>query len=216
MKGHHKGTTLKNSWQQPDEAARRNPLKRTKKPILLIIALIPLILMNYSAYGFRMNVDPPFLVPGRGIEAQCLLLYPPSQKLPETWSAVVVVRLRGIDLYPRLWTHAGNGAGSNNASHTIAHNDFHGNEVMDFSGTVPPGLGEIVTQNANGDPCDVHGNIFLDPEFCDPQAGDYAISDSSPCLGARQGGVDVGSLGIGCDLSPVEKTSWGGLKDLYR
>jgi predicted outer membrane repeat protein len=52
----------------------------------------------------------------------------------------------------------------------------------------PPGIGELVTTNANGDSCDIYGNIYLGPFFVDPIAGDFHLGDWSPCIGAGQAG----------------------------
>jgi len=47
-----------------------------------------------------------------------------------------------------------------------------------------PGIGVINNNNANGDPCDVYLNIFLDPLFVDGSAGDFRLSGDSPCIDA--------------------------------
>jgi predicted outer membrane repeat protein len=52
----------------------------------------------------------------------------------------------------------------------------------------PPGIGRLVTTNANGDSCDIYGNIYLGPFFVDPIAGDFHLGDWSPCIGAGQAG----------------------------
>jgi len=52
----------------------------------------------------------------------------------------------------------------------------------------PPGIGELVTTNANGDSCDIYGNIYLGPLFLDPLAGDFHLSNWSPCIGVGQAG----------------------------
>jgi hypothetical protein len=42
------------------------------------------------------------------------------------------------------------------------------------------------------------GNIWADPLFIDPGAGDYNVLPSSPCIGAGENGTDIGaSLGLG-------------------
>jgi len=52
--------------------------------------------------------------------------------------------------------------------------------------------------------CDIEGgwegegNIDRDPMFCDPAENDFHIADVSCCLGAGEGGVDIGALGVGC------------------
>jgi len=62
--------------------------------------------------------------------------------------------------------------------------DFYGNEGSD---------GEATTTNANGDPCDVYSNIFLDPMFADTANSNYQITwtsfptsgiTKSPCIDA--------------------------------
>lgn len=54
--------------------------------------------------------------------------------------------------------------------------------------------------NAGGDSlCGEHyDNVFADPAFCDTTAGDFAVEDCSPCLGAGAGGTDIGAWGVGC------------------
>jgi predicted outer membrane repeat protein len=62
----------------------------------------------------------------------------------------------------------------------------------------------------NGNPtvtyCDVEGgwpgtgNIDCDPMFCDPESGNFYLSDTSCCVGAGEDSVDIGALGIGCGL----------------
>lgn len=65
----------------------------------------------------------------------------------------------------------------------------------------------------------VNGNISLNPRFCDatavpPQLG---LNAFSPCLGAGEGGVDMGAHG-GSDCAPihVEPSSWSRIKSFYR
>ncbi|HUU44881.1 MAG TPA: right-handed parallel beta-helix repeat-containing protein, partial [Acidobacteriota bacterium] len=41
-------------------------------------------------------------------------------------------------------------------------------------------------------------NIIADPIYCDTVAGEYTVAAASPCLGAGEGGVDIGALGLGC------------------
>ncbi len=38
--------------------------------------------------------------------------------------------------------------------------------------------------NANGDSCDIYYNITLDPEWTDPDNGDYTLQETSPCIDA--------------------------------
>jgi uncharacterized delta-60 repeat protein len=48
----------------------------------------------------------------------------------------------------------------------------------------PPGIGQLVTTNANDDSCDVFFNIGLNPMFVDTAANDYHLLAGSPCIDA--------------------------------
>jgi hypothetical protein len=112
------------------------------------------------------------------------------------------------------WPYAGLYCGT--GSFSIEYCDLFRPEGASFVGPgVPAGLGDIVGVNANGDPCDSHANILLDPFLCDMVNGDVRIAENSPCLGAGEGGADIGAHGIGCE-TPVQATSWGSLKALFR
>ncbi len=66
-----------------------------------------------------------------------------------------------------------------------------------------------------GDQTGLSNNFSEVPEFCDTEAGDYRLFDTSPCLDAESPcGLLVGAFGQGCD-SPVERMSWGAIKALY-
>lgn len=68
---------------------------------------------------------------------------------------------------------------------SVTYSDFYDNEDGNFIGSgIPAGLGNIVTVNANGDPCDVYYNILLDPLFVDPVGGDFHLQAGSPCVDA--------------------------------
>jgi hypothetical protein len=72
--------------------------------------------------------------------------------------------------------------GSSCTSSVITYCDFF--NVLNFGGSgIPSWLGQIVTTNANGDPCDKHFNILLRPMFAD-SASDFHLTDSSPCISA--------------------------------
>jgi hypothetical protein len=73
----------------------------------------------------------------------------------------------------------------------------------------------------------VSGNIRANPKLCcdascdlpGPPAPDLLLSSSSPCLGAGEGGVDLGAHSGASDcLSPIatEELSWGKIKARYR
>ncbi len=71
---------------------------------------------------------------------------------------------------------------SPNASLTYC--DFYNNTGGNFPGVPRPGLGTLTAVNANGDSCDTYMNIYLDPRFVNPGAGDYYLQASSPCIDA--------------------------------
>jgi len=64
------------------------------------------------------------------------------------------------------------------------------------------------------------GTLILDdPLFCDFYADDYTLCLDSPCLVPNNDwGVQIGAHGWGCDAcgSPVEHTSWGSIKAMFR
>jgi hypothetical protein len=60
-------------------------------------------------------------------------------------------------------------------------------------------------------------SILADPEFCDPEAGDFTVHDTSPCLPANSNGCDlIGALGQGCGSVAVDAASWARIKASYR
>ena len=48
------------------------------------------------------------------------------------------------------------------------------------------------------------GNLTADPIFCDPEDGDYRLHETSPLIGAGEGGVTIGAFGVGCGVTVVE------------
>jgi hypothetical protein len=67
---------------------------------------------------------------------------------------------------------------------SISYCDFFNIGNPQFEGYCPPGLGQLVTTNANGDSSDIYSNIFLDPLFVDPDSSDYNLQENSPCIDA--------------------------------
>ncbi|NQS99179.1 MAG: right-handed parallel beta-helix repeat-containing protein [candidate division Zixibacteria bacterium] len=68
---------------------------------------------------------------------------------------------------------------------SISYCDIFGNEGGNIIGdSLEPGLGEVTIVNANGDSCDIFHNIFLDPLFYDPTAGNFQLQEDSPCIDA--------------------------------
>ncbi len=55
--------------------------------------------------------------------------------------------------------------------------------IENFNSNIP-GIGEIITTNSNGNPCDTYYNISLDPLFVDYNSFDYHISEGSPVIDA--------------------------------
>jgi parallel beta-helix repeat protein len=55
--------------------------------------------------------------------------------------------------------------------------------------------------------CDVQGswegegNIDCDPMFCYPDTANYYLYDVSCCVGAGEGGADIGAYGVGCEIT---------------
>jgi len=62
-------------------------------------------------------------------------------------------------------------------------------------------------------------NLFVDPLFCDVAAGDYTLCVNSPCAPANNPlDVLIGAHYTGCGYcdNPVEPTTWGAIKAMYR
>jgi predicted outer membrane repeat protein len=64
-------------------------------------------------------------------------------------------------------------------------------------------------------------NFSADPVFCNPEGGDYTLSESSPCAPPGITGCGrVGAYGVGCGAVSVghleKRVNWGRLKALYR
>jgi hypothetical protein len=106
--------------------------------------------------------------------------------------------------------------------------------VMSFAASGVPLLAElgssvdvtkcVVFGNAGGDSLDgdlVHpvDNIFDDPLLCDVSAADYSLCANSPCLPENNPwSVQIGAHSEGCAScdSPIELTTWGAIKAMYR
>jgi hypothetical protein len=67
---------------------------------------------------------------------------------------------------------------------------------------------------------DLGNNLSVDPEFCQvaPEGeGDFMLQSDSPCAAANSPcGLQIGSGGVGCSVSPVEVATWGRIKSTYR
>lgn len=81
--------------------------------------------------------------------------------------------------------HGSGGIYFKTAAGVVQYCDFYSNEVSNFTGTVPAGLGVTTYINLNGDLCDMNRNIFMDPLFI-TTSGDsaYYLTLDSPCIDA--------------------------------
>lgn len=60
-------------------------------------------------------------------------------------------------------------------------------------------------------------DVFADPQFCNPDAGDFTVSSTSPCAPGNSPPCEqIGALGVGCGLVSIEPMSWGRLKARFR
>ena len=69
------------------------------------------------------------------------------------------------------------------------------------------------------EPYDPETLVLEDPLFCDFYADDYTLCLNSPCLVPNNDwGVQIGAFGWGCDAcdTPVQRTSWGNIKAMFR
>lgn len=87
--------------------------------------------------------------------------------------------------------------------------------LNDRFSTVPENYGGMA------DPTGTDGNVSMEPYYCDftGQFGyDYHVCLTSDILTLGEGGSIIGAFGGACSdcVSPVEKSSWGAIKALYR
>jgi hypothetical protein len=107
---------------------------------------------------------------------------------------------------------------------TIIAFSTEGSAVSCYSGTETPSITNCcIFGNAGGD--DLCGsfsdNISMLPLFCDVPGLDFSLCANSPCLpGAAENpcGELIGAYACGCPdcESPVQHTSWGRIKGIYR
>ena len=67
---------------------------------------------------------------------------------------------------------------------TLEYNLFWENNTTATGDALPDDFGEIVTVNANEDPCDIYYNLFMDPLFVYPGYFNFHLMESSPCIDA--------------------------------
>ena len=121
------------------------------------------------------------------------------------------------------------------SSPTISNNTISGNSAGDSGGGICGVYSSPVITNTifwadsapygpeidlfSGSPvityCDVQGgwegdgNIDCDPMFCDLESGDFYLDAASCCVGAGEGGVDIGAFGVGCGEEIPTLSEWG-------
>ena len=72
------------------------------------------------------------------------------------------------------------------ASASISYSDVWNNALGNYYGCEP------------GEGC-----ISADPLFCDTVSNNYYLSNLSPCVGAGEGGTDIGAFGVGCGMELI-------------
>lgn len=90
------------------------------------------------------------------------------------------------------------------ASAVYTCNDAWGNAGGNYAGFV-------------GNPTGTNGNVSLDPEFCNPAAGEYTISTTSLCAPANSSSCGlIGAFGPACGTVAVRPADWSAVKRMYR
>ncbi len=61
------------------------------------------------------------------------------------------------------------------------------------------------------------GDLLVDPQLCDPEAGDFTLHSTSPAAAQNSPSCgQIGALGVGCGTVSVEPMSFGRIKSRYR
>ena len=84
--------------------------------------------------------------------------------------------------------------------------DIYGNEGGDWVGVIEDQYG-------------INGNISADPLFCDPENGDFTLHEDSPCAPFTPPNEEcdlIGAWPVGCEVTAIHSTSWGGIKAMFR
>jgi hypothetical protein len=82
--------------------------------------------------------------------------------------------------------------------------DLYGNAGGDWVGGIAGQAGQ-------------NGNLSRDPLFCGFEGDDFTLHSDSPC--APDSTPDCGLIGawpVNCSSTPVEQTTWGALKSMFR
>ena len=48
-----------------------------------------------------------------------------------------------------------------------------------------------------------------DPLFCNPEIGNYSLTDNSPCVGSGKNNTNMGALSVGCNTMDIESEQSG-------
>lgn len=73
-------------------------------------------------------------------------------------------------------------------NYNLAHNLFWDIDAQLFEGSaLPPLVGNMIDQNANGLSSDIYNNIEFDPLFVEPDSNDFTLQAASPAVNAGDG-----------------------------
>ncbi|MCK4546468.1 MAG: right-handed parallel beta-helix repeat-containing protein [Candidatus Eisenbacteria sp.] len=85
--------------------------------------------------------------------------------------------------------------------------DLWGNQWADWAGHIEDQYG-------------INGNFSECPRLCDPYNGDFHLQECSPCIPEYNPECGlIGAYGVGCpcgEPTPVERVSWGQVKNMFR
>jgi len=86
---------------------------------------------------------------------------------------------------------------------SIQYSNIYANEKGEFYGTSET-IGFSTTTNFNNIPCDLYYNIQLDPQFVNPETGDFHLKLNSPCIDAGDPTAPLGFNGSISDMGVYE------------
>jgi len=98
------------------------------------------------------------------------------------------------------------------ADSIVMYSDFY-NQGFDIN-PPPPGFGDLVEINVNGDSCDIYGDIFFDPLFENPDNCDYHLLEDSPCIDAGNPDSPCDPDSTICDMGAFYYDQHIGIDDL--
>jgi len=110
-----------------------------------------------------------------------------------------------IPVYDNIIAGFQNGLYADNTikNYNLDHNAFWNLSGVIFNGSaIPPLAGQMIDDNANGDPSDIYENINLNPQFVYPDTNNYNLLGNSPCINAGKSTIkdpdstvaDIGAL----------------------